>query len=40
MTLAKRLFSEFLGTASLVAVVVGSGIMVESLADGNIALAL
>ncbi len=39
-TLAKRLFSEFLGTASLVAVVVGSGIMGESLAGGNIAIAL
>ena len=39
-TLVKRLFSEFLGTASLVAVVVGSGIMGESLAGGNIAIAL
>jgi glycerol uptake facilitator-like aquaporin len=40
ITLLKSLFSEFLGTASLVAVVVGSGIMAESLADGNIAIAL
>jgi len=35
-----RLVSEFLGTAFLVAAVVGSGIMAERLAGGNIALAL
>jgi glycerol uptake facilitator-like aquaporin len=35
-----RLIVEFLGTAFLVAAVVGSGIMAERLAGGNIALAL
>ncbi len=39
-SLSKRLVSEFLGTAFLLATVVGSGIMAERLADGNIALAL
>lgn len=34
------LFSEALGTGALVAVVVGSGIMAEALAQGNAALAL
>ena len=38
--LIKKIFSEFLGTAALVGVVVGSGIMAENLASGNIALAL
>jgi len=38
--LRARLVSEFLGTAFLVAAVVGSGIMAERLAGGNIALAL
>lgn len=38
--LAKRLAAECLGTALLVATVVGSGIMGEKLAGGNIALAL
>ncbi len=38
--LKRRLFSEWLGTALLVAVVVGSGIMGENLADGNAAVAL
>ena len=38
--LKKRLFSEFLGTAGLLIVVVGSGIMGESLAQGNNAIAL
>ena len=38
--LSKKIFSEFLGTAALVGVVVGSGIMAENLASGNIALAL
>ncbi len=37
---AQRLGAEFLGTAFLLATVVGSGIMAERLAGGNIALAL
>jgi glycerol uptake facilitator-like aquaporin len=40
MTLARRLVAEGLGTAMLLAVVVGSGIMAERLAGGNVALAL
>jgi glycerol uptake facilitator-like aquaporin len=40
MTLARRLTGEFIGTAFLLAVVIGSGIMGERLADGNIAIAL
>jgi len=36
----KRLVAEVLGTALLLATVVGSGIMGERLADGNLALAL
>jgi glycerol uptake facilitator-like aquaporin len=40
ISLARRLASEFLGTAFLVAAVVGSGIMGERLAGGNVALAL
>lgn len=40
MTLSNRLLSEFLGTAGLLVVVVGSGIMGESLAQGNVAIAL
>ena len=39
-TLGRRLFAEWLGTAFLLAVVVGSGIMGERLAGGNIAIAL
>ncbi len=39
-SLARRLASEFLGTAFLVATVVGSGIVGERLAGGNVALAL
>jgi glycerol uptake facilitator-like aquaporin len=39
-SLARRLFSEWLGTAFLLAAVVGSGIMAEKLAGGNVALAL
>ena len=38
--LFKRATAEFLGTAFLLAVVVGSGIMGERLADGNEAIAL
>ncbi len=40
MILHKRLLAEFLGTAGLLIVVVGSGIMGESLAQGNSAVAL
>jgi glycerol uptake facilitator-like aquaporin len=39
-TLARRAFAEMLGTAFLLAAVVGSGIMAERLAGGNAALAL
>lgn len=39
-SLTKRLGAECLGTALLVATVVGSGIMAERLSGGNIALAL
>jgi glycerol uptake facilitator-like aquaporin len=39
-TLLRRSVSEFLGTGFLVAAVVGSGIMGERLAAGNIAIAL
>ena len=38
--LRMRLAAEFLGTAFLVATVVGSGIMGEQLAGGNVAIAL
>ena len=38
--LARRAVAEALGTALLVATVVGSGIMAERLAGGNVALAL
>lgn len=40
ISLARRVAAEFLGTAFLVAAVVGSGIMGERLANGNVALAL
>lgn len=40
ITLLRRTVSEFLGTAFLVAAVVGSGIMGERLAAGNVAIAL
>ncbi len=40
MSLARRIVAEFLGTALLLAVVVGSGIMAERLSAGNVALAL
>lgn len=39
-TLSRRLAAEFIGTAFLLATVVGSGIMAESLAAGNLAIAL
>lgn len=38
--LIQRLSAEFLGTAFLLATIVGSGIMAERLAGGNVALAL
>lgn len=39
-TLPRRLAAEALGTAFLLATVVGSGVMAEQLAGGNVALAL
>ena len=39
-TLSRRLFAEFIGTCLLLATVVGSGIMAERLAGGNVAIAL
>ena len=38
--LRRRLFAEWIGTAALLATVVGSGIMAETLAGGNVAIAL
>ena len=38
--LGQRLVAEWLGTAFLLAAVVGSGIMAQKLSDGNLALAL
>ncbi|GIT48839.1 MAG: hypothetical protein Ct9H300mP14_07670 [Gammaproteobacteria bacterium] len=38
--LPRRLVAETLGTALLLATVVGSGIMAENLAGGNVAIAL
>lgn len=40
MPIANKLLAEFLGTALLLATVVGSGIMAENLANGNMAIAL
>lgn len=40
MTLARRLLAEALGTGLLTTAVVGSGIMGEQLAGGNVAIAL
>lgn len=40
ISLSRRLVAELLGTAFLVAAVVGSGVMGERLANGNVALAL
>ena len=37
---SRRLFAEGLGTALLLAIVIGSGIMAQRLAGGNVALAL
>lgn len=39
-TLQRRIVAEFLGTALLLAAVVGSGIMGERLSGGNVAIAL
>jgi glycerol uptake facilitator-like aquaporin len=38
--LQRRLFAELLGTALLLAIVIGSGIMAERLSGGNVAVAL
>ncbi len=38
--LARRMVAEGLGTAMLLATVVGSGIMAERLSNGNVAVAL
>ena len=38
--LSRKIFAEFIGTAFLLATVVGSGIMAERLAEGNAAVAL
>lgn len=40
MTLSRRLLTEALGTALLLAIVIGSGVMGETLAAGNAAVAL
>ena len=40
MSLPRRIVAEGLGTAFLLAVVIGSGIMGERLAGGNVAIAL
>jgi glycerol uptake facilitator-like aquaporin len=40
MALNRKLFAELLGTAMLLAIVIGSGIMAERLAGGNVAIAL
>jgi glycerol uptake facilitator-like aquaporin len=40
MTFARRLVSEGVGTALLLVVIIGSGIMGERLAGGNVAIAL
>jgi glycerol uptake facilitator-like aquaporin len=40
MKLSQRIRAEFVGTAFLVAAVIGSGVMGERLANGNVAIAL
>jgi glycerol uptake facilitator-like aquaporin len=40
MTLSRRFVAELVGTAMLLAIVIGSGIMGERLAGGNVAIAL
>lgn len=39
-TLARQALAEFVGTAALLCVIIGSGIMAERLAGGNVAIAL
>jgi glycerol uptake facilitator-like aquaporin len=39
-SLSRRVVAEFVGTAFLVATVIGSGVMAERLSNGNVALAL
>jgi glycerol uptake facilitator-like aquaporin len=39
-SLRKQVFAEFIGTAALLCTVIGSGIMAERLAGGNVAIAL
>jgi glycerol uptake facilitator-like aquaporin len=39
-SLARRLAGEMLGTALLLGIIIGSGVMGERLSDGNVALAL
>jgi glycerol uptake facilitator-like aquaporin/protein-tyrosine-phosphatase len=39
-TLSRRVIAEFVGTAFLVAAVIGSGVMAERLSAGNVAIAL
>jgi glycerol uptake facilitator-like aquaporin len=39
-SLPQKVFAEFVGTAALLATVIGSGIMAERLAGGNFAIAL
>ena len=39
-SISQKLGAEFIGTAGLLATVIGSGIMGEALADGNVAIAL
>jgi glycerol uptake facilitator-like aquaporin len=40
VSLSKKAFAEFIGTAALLCAVIGSGIMAERLSGGNVALAL
>ena len=40
MTLTRKLLAEGIGTLLLLAIVIGSGIMAERLAGGNMAIAL
>ena len=36
----RKYFAEFIGTAALLCAVIGSGIMAEQMAGGNVAIAL
>lgn len=40
MNLSRKLFAELLGTALLLAVVIGSGVMAERLSGGNVGISL